>query len=134
MKGLPKSKEHRNNISIAKKGKPGKAPILTEESRDKMSKSKLGKPLKESHKESLRESAKNRKKPEYKVEWSEEAKENRKKMYKENGHPRGIKIEVIDENGGSHIFNSARDAAKTFNCTIHRILNNKLQNHIVNKI
>jgi hypothetical protein len=83
-KGIPLSEEHKANMSAARKGKP-----LSEEHKQSLSKAKIGKPKSEEHKENMSKSLKGKPK-------SEEHKENMSKSLKGRQSPvKGIQQKTI---------------------------------------
>ena len=52
----------------------------------------------------------------------------RREKYEKEGSPKGFKIIITDKDNNVKEFKSAREAARTYNCTPYKILNNKIKN------
>lgn len=113
------------NVSLG-----GNANMYTDETRQKMSDAKKNKPLSESHKESL--CIARRKRTSSGAAGTKRTPEQlqaRREKYEKEGSPKGFTIIVTDEYNNTKEFKSAREAARTYNCTVYKILNNKLPKH-----
>jgi hypothetical protein len=113
------------NVSLG-----GNANMYTDETRQKMSDAKKNKPLSESHKESLRIARRKRTSSGAAgTKRTLEQLQARREKYEKEGSPKGFTIIVTDEYNNAKEFKSAREAARTYNCTVYKILNNKLPKH-----
>lgn len=122
---------HKGNISKSKIGKSngGEGRKLSNETIQKISEAKKNKPLSESHKENLRIAQRKRTSSgALGTKRTSEQLKARQLKYEKEGSPKGFKIIVIDKDNNIKEFKSAREAARNYNCSVHKILNNKMKN------
>ena len=122
---------HQDNISFSKKGKSNgcEGRKYSDETIQKMSDAKKDKPLSESHKEKLRIARhKNPSSGAAGTKRTPEQLKARREKYEKEGSPKGFKIIITDKDNNVKEFKSAREAARTYNCTPYKILNNKIKN------
>jgi group I intron endonuclease len=121
---------HKDNISTAKKGKSNgcEGRKYSKETIQKMSEAKKNMPLSESHKESLRIARRKRTSSGAAgTKRTPEQLQARREKYEKEGSPKGFAIIITDEDNNVKEFKSAREAARTYNCTPYKILNNKIK-------